>query len=160
MLLVIGDLWTTWSQDTSTIPLYILDALNHPKSRTDKRHTLEEMELSEETFRDRVDFVVDEIETDGAELLGTKYCESEIAFAVTRRDIKCAGHKFSMIGRPYEHRQYIGAIPRGILREQVLDHYAIDGYGERYQTKGRVTYEESLKELHERANPPAEPANS
>jgi hypothetical protein len=66
MLLVKGDLWTTWSQDTSTIPSYILDVLNHPKSRTDKRHTIEEMELSEETFRDGIDFVVDENETDGA----------------------------------------------------------------------------------------------
>jgi hypothetical protein len=47
--------------------------------------------------------------TDGAELLATKYCESEIAFAVMGRDIKCAGHKFCMIGRPYEHGQYIGA---------------------------------------------------
>ncbi len=78
---------------------------------------------------------MDEIETDEAELLGTKYCEIEIVFAVTGRDIKCAGHKFSMIGRQYEHGQYIGAIPRGILREQVLDHYAMDGNGECYQTK-------------------------
>ncbi len=67
MLLVKGDLWTTWSQDTSTIPLYILDALNHPKSRADKRHTIKKMELSEEIFPERVNFVVDEIETDGAE---------------------------------------------------------------------------------------------
>ncbi len=74
MLLVKVDLWKTWSQDTLTTPLYILDALNHPNSRTDKLHTIEEMELSEETFRDRINFVVDEIETDGAELLGTKYC--------------------------------------------------------------------------------------
>jgi hypothetical protein len=80
--------------DTSKIPLYILDALNHLKSRADKRYTIEEMELSEEIFQDGVNFVVDEIETDGAELLGTKYCGSEIAFAVTGRDIKCAGHKF------------------------------------------------------------------
>jgi hypothetical protein len=60
-----GDLWTTWSQDTSTIPLYILDALNHPKSRADKRHTIEEMELSEkwsrlEIVQDGVNFVVDD----------------------------------------------------------------------------------------------------
>ncbi len=60
MLLVKGDQWTTWSKDTSKIPLYILDALNHPKSRADKRHTIEEMELSEEIFQDGVNFVVDE----------------------------------------------------------------------------------------------------
>ncbi len=64
---------------------------------------------------------MDEIETDGAEMLAEKYCESEIAFAVTGRDIKCAGHKLSMVGRPYDHGQYIGAIPKGILREQALD---------------------------------------
>ncbi len=81
MLQVKGDLWTTWSQDTSTIPLYILDALNHPKSRADKRHAIEEMELSEEIFKTEL-FLVDEIETDRAELLATKYCESEIDFAV------------------------------------------------------------------------------
>jgi hypothetical protein len=52
MLLVKGDLWTTWSQDTSTITLYILDALNHPKSRADKQHTIKEMELSEEIVQD------------------------------------------------------------------------------------------------------------
>ncbi len=102
---------------TANLSFYILDALNHPKYRADKRHTIEEMELSEEIFRDRVNFVVDEIETDGAKLLGTKYCKCEIAFAVTGRDIKCAGHNFCMIGRPYEHGKYIGAIPRGILSE-------------------------------------------
>ncbi len=73
---------------TANLSFYILDALNHPKYRADKRHTIEELELSEEIFRDGVNFVVDEIETDGAELLGTKYCECEIAFAVTGRDIK------------------------------------------------------------------------
>jgi hypothetical protein len=43
-----------------------------------------------------------------------------------------------MIGRSYENGKYIGAIPRGILREQVLVHYAIDGYGERYQASKSV----------------------
>jgi hypothetical protein len=39
-----GNLWTTWSQDPSTIPLYILDALAHnPKSRADMRHTIHEI---------------------------------------------------------------------------------------------------------------------
>jgi hypothetical protein len=28
-LLVKGDLWTTWSQDTSSVPLYILDGSDH-----------------------------------------------------------------------------------------------------------------------------------
>ena len=43
-LLVKGNLWTTWSQDPSTIPLYILDALAHnPKSRADMRHTIHEI---------------------------------------------------------------------------------------------------------------------
>jgi hypothetical protein len=121
----------------STIPLYILDVLNHPKFRTDKRHTIQEI----------VNFVVDEIETDGAEMLATTYCEGEIALSVTGRDIKCAGHKLSMAGRPYDHGQYIGAIPRGIRRKQVLDHYAVDDFGERYQTEDQVMHKESLGDL-------------
>ncbi len=88
---------------------------------------------------------MDEIEKDGAEMLVTKYIESEIAFAVTGRDIKSAGHKFAMVERPYDHGTYIGAIPRGFFREQVLDHCAIDGYGEHYQTKDQVMYERSTR---------------
>jgi hypothetical protein len=36
-------------------------------------------------------------------MLVTIYGESEITFAVTGRDIRCAGHKLAMIGRPYGH---------------------------------------------------------
>ena len=80
-------------------------------------------------------------------MLVTKYGQSEIAFGVTGRDIKCAGHKLAMIGRPYDHGQYIGWIPRGLFEEQVLNNYAMDGYGERYQTKARVRYQQPLEEL-------------
>ena len=82
-LLVKGNLWTTWSHDPSTIPLYILDALAHnPKSRADMRHTIHEMELTEGIFRAGDNYVVDEIEKDGAEMLVTKNGQTEIAFAV------------------------------------------------------------------------------
>ena len=80
-------------------------------------------------------------------MLVTKYGQSEIAFGVTGRDIRCAGHKLAMIGRPYDHGQYIGWIPRGLFEEQVLNNYAMDGYGERYQTKARVRYQQPLEEL-------------
>ena len=76
-----------------------MDALNHPQHRADERHKIDEMELTEEIFRTGDNYIVDEIETDGPEMLITKYGESEIAFGVTGRDIKCAGHKLSMIGR-------------------------------------------------------------
>ncbi len=46
-------------------------------------------------------------------MLTTKYGQTEIAFAVTRRDVKCASHRFAMIGPPRNHGQYIGSIPRG-----------------------------------------------
>ena len=76
-LLVKGNLWTTWSQDPSTIPLYILDALAHnTKSRADKQHTIHEMELTEGIFRAGDNYVVDEIEKDGAEMLVTKWCST------------------------------------------------------------------------------------
>ncbi len=140
-LLVKGNLWTTRSQDSSTIPMYILDALAHnPESRADKRHKIHKTGLTEGVFRAGDNYIVDEIEKDGAEMQVTKYEQSEIAFRVTRRDIKCAGHKLAMIGRPYDHAQYIGWISRGLIEEQVLNSYAIDCYGERYQTKARVRY--------------------
>ena len=93
------------SQKPSTIPSNILDALaHHPKSRADKRHTIGETELTEETFRvgdkNSDNCVVDEIEKEGAEMLVTKYGQSEIA--LTGRNIKCASHKLASIGRPYD----------------------------------------------------------
>ncbi len=145
-LLVKGKLWTNWSQAPSTIPLYILDALAHPtKSRANQGPTIDEMELTEETFRPGDNIVGDEIETDGPEMLITKYGESEIAFGVTGRDIKCAGHKLSMIGWPYDHGQYIGWIPKGLLEEQILNRKVFDGYGEQYQTRTRVLFREPLE---------------
>jgi hypothetical protein len=78
--------------DTSSIPLYILDALHNTKALANTRHEITWMELIEENFRQGDTYVVDEIETEGAEMLITKYGETEIAFAVTGRDIKCAGH--------------------------------------------------------------------
>ena len=65
------------------------------------------MTLSEGVFRKGDNYVVDENYEDGAEMLSTKTGESEIAFHVIGRDIKCAGCKFVMIGRPYTHVQYI-----------------------------------------------------
>jgi hypothetical protein len=146
-LLVKGDQWLSWSQDTSRIPMYILNEMNRdpPKSRADNK--IEEMELTEEVFRAGDNFVVDEIEKDGAEMLVTKFGQSEIFFGVTGRDIKCAGNKFAMIGRPYDHAQYIGWLPQGLFKEQVLDHFAFDGYGKQYKTKERVLYRETLKEI-------------
>ena len=88
---------------------------------------------------------MDEIETEGAEMQTTKYGKIEIVFSVTGRDIKCADHKLSMIGPPRHHGQYISWTPRGLFREQVLDYYSVDGYGERYQTKERVRFQEPLK---------------
>jgi hypothetical protein len=99
----------SWSQEPSTIPSNILDALaHHPKSRADKRHTIDEMELNEETFQAGDSYVVDEIEKDGDEMLVTKYGQTKIA--LTGRNIKCARHKLAMIGRPY-FWAYIEAIP-------------------------------------------------
>ena len=83
-----GDIWTTWSQDTASIPLYILDALHNSKALANTRNEITWMELIEENFRQGDTYVVDEIETEGAEMLTTKYGETEIAFAVTGRDIK------------------------------------------------------------------------
>ena len=99
------------------IPLYILDAMDSPRytvrAKLERRPTNDEMTLSEGVFRTGDNYVIDEIYEDGAEMLATKSGESEIAFHTIGRDIKCAGCKFVMIGRPYTHRQYIGAIPRG-----------------------------------------------
>lgn len=142
-----GDIWTTWSQDTASIPLYILDALHNSKALANTRNEITWMELIEENFRQGDTYVVDEIETEGAEMLTTKYGETEIAFAVTGRDIKCAGRKLSMIGPPRNHGQYISYIPRGLFKEQVLEHYSVDTYGERYQTKDRVRFQEPLKDI-------------
>ncbi len=94
-MLVKGDLWHSWSKDTSKIPLYILAEMYHSKSRAEK---IEEMELTEEGFRAGDNTVVDEIDQDSAEMLITKFGHSELVFGVTGRDIKCAGHT-TMIGR-------------------------------------------------------------
>ena len=64
------------------------------------------MELTQENFRVGDNYVVDSIETDGAEMFLTKTCESEFAFAVPVRDIKCAGHRWAMIGPSRRHAQY------------------------------------------------------
>ena len=64
------------------------------------------MELTEGIFRAGDNYVVDEIEKDGAEMLVTKYGQSEIAFGVIGRDIKCAGHKLAMIGRPFMRNRF------------------------------------------------------
>ena len=68
------------------------------------------MELTEENFRAGDSYVVDEIETKGAEMLTTKYGQTEMAFAMTGRDIKCAGRRFAMIGPPHHHEQYISSV--------------------------------------------------
>jgi len=110
-LFVNGALWTAWSENPSVILLYILDALDSPRytarAKLERRPTNHEMTLSEGVFRKGDNYVVDENYEDGAEMLSTKTGESEIAFHVIGRDIKCAGCKFVMIGRPYTHVQYI-----------------------------------------------------
>ena len=58
-----GDIWTTWSQDTASIPLYILDALHNTKALANTRNEITWMELIEENFRQGDTYVVDEIET-------------------------------------------------------------------------------------------------
>jgi hypothetical protein len=120
-LLVKGDHWMSWSQDTSRVPKHILNEMccDPPKSRADNK--IEEMELTDEVFRAGDNIVVDEINQEGAasEMLITKFGHSELVFGVTGRDIKCAGHKFAMIGLPYEHAQYIGWIP---LRVRIRRH--------------------------------------
>jgi len=146
-LLVKGDQWTKWSQDTTSIPMYILEGLHNTKALANTNNENAWMELTEENFRAGDNYVVDEIETEGAEMLTTKYGQTEIAFAVTGRDVKCAGHRFAMIGPPREHGQYIGSIPRGLFAEQILDNYAVDGHGEKYQTKERVMFGEPLKNM-------------
>ena len=84
-----------WSENPSVIPLYILDALDSPRytasAKLERRPTDDEMTLSEGVFRKGDNYVVDEIYEDGAEMLSTKTGESEIAFHVIGRDIKCAG---------------------------------------------------------------------
>jgi hypothetical protein len=70
---------------------------NSPKSRADNK--IEEMELTEEVFQAGDNFVVDVIEKDGAEMLVTKFGQSEIVFGVSGRDIKCAGNKSWALGR-------------------------------------------------------------
>ena len=87
-LLVKGDQWTTWSQDITSIPMYILEGLFHTKVLADTNSENAWMELTEENFRTGDNYVVDEIETEGAEMLTTKYGQTEIAFAVTGRDMK------------------------------------------------------------------------
>ena len=79
-LLVKGNLWSTWSHDPSTIPLYILDALSHPPKyrAVRERRTIDEMELTEGIFRPGDNYVADEMETDGPEMPVTKYGQSEI----------------------------------------------------------------------------------
>ncbi len=58
-LLVKGDNWMSLSQDTSRIPMYILNEMcrDPPKSRADNK--IEEMELTEEVFRAGDNIVVD-----------------------------------------------------------------------------------------------------
>ena len=52
----------------------------------------------EEVFRAGDNFVVDGIEKEGAEMLATKFGQSEIVLSVTGRDIKCAGNNFQRAG--------------------------------------------------------------
>jgi hypothetical protein len=65
-------------------------------------------------FQNRGDAIhaTDLVETAGAEVLTIKYGQTEIAFAVSGRVIECSGHKFAVIGQPYDHGQYIGSIPK------------------------------------------------
>jgi hypothetical protein len=77
------------------------------------------MELTEENFRAGYTYVVDEIKTKGAEMLTTKYNQTEMAFAVTGLDIKCAGRRFAMIGPPHHHEQYMSSIPNGLFRLEI-----------------------------------------
>lgn len=75
--------------DTSSIPLYILDALHNTKALANTRHEITWMELIEEYFRQGDIYVVDEIEIEGAEMLTTKYGQTEIAFPVTGYALTC-----------------------------------------------------------------------
>ena len=74
------------------------------------------MELIQEKFRAEENYVVDSIETDGAEMFLTKTYEP----GVSGRDIKCAGHRWAMIGPSRRHAQYFGEIPRGLLKRRYL----------------------------------------
>ena len=115
----------------------------------DKRHNMETdpwMELVKENFRPEDGFVIDSIETSGPELLSTKECQSEFCFSVTGRNVIGAAYKWAMLGPPKDHGQYLGYIPTGLFKEEVLDHRAVDVDGERYQTKDRVLYRLPLKE--------------
>ena len=67
-LLVKGDLWTAWSQDTSKIPLCILEAMR------DEAHDMDSapvMEVSEQIIGKDQNFVLEEISTKGIIFLQT-----------------------------------------------------------------------------------------
>jgi hypothetical protein len=50
-LIVKGDQWTTWSQDTSSIPMYILDGQYHTKDLANTNNENTWTKLTEENFR-------------------------------------------------------------------------------------------------------------
>ena len=50
-LLVKGDRWMTWSQDTTSIPIYILEGLHNTKALANTNNENAWMELTEENFR-------------------------------------------------------------------------------------------------------------
>jgi hypothetical protein len=50
-LLVKGDQWMTWSQDTTSIPIYILEGLHNTKALANTNNENAWMELTEENFR-------------------------------------------------------------------------------------------------------------
>ncbi len=75
------------------------------------RHTIHEMELTEGIFRAGDNYFVDEIQKDGAEMLVTKDVQSD----------RCDWARYR-------------------FEEQLLNNYAMDGYGEHYQTKARVRF--------------------
>ena len=139
-LLVKGDLWTAWSQDTSKIPLYILEAIS------DEAHDMDSapvMEVSEQIIDKVQNFVLEEISTKGIIFLQTSCNESEIAIPCTGRIAK-GGHSLTILGPVQRQTQYLTDIPIGLLTEQVYNFQATSPSGP-YRTGVRVKYATGLK---------------
>ena len=139
-LLVKGDLWTSWSQNTSKLPLYILEAMSDDAHDMDSAPV---MYLSEQIIDRDQTFVLEEISTKVFIFLQTSCNESEIAIPCTGRIAK-GGHSLTILGPVQWQTQYLTDIPIGLLTEQVYNFEATSLSGP-YGTGDRVKYARGLK---------------
>ena len=138
-LLVKDAQWAQWSENTSKIPLYILEALFNPKHDAT---AVPEMEVSTEMIPREQTVIIDQISSNGAIFLQTSKGESELGFSCVVSDC-ISGHAMTLVGRLRPHTQYLTHLPRGMLRQEVLKK-ARPSVNGNYFTGDRIVFSETL----------------